>query len=947
MASGYRPRSARRERPYSTAYYGDEPGSSALSRPRAFTPGDYRRRDQDEREYARQGGTSYHDRAYDPRDRYEPSSRTARAQPPSQHRPISEDTATDRYVRLLERDVAALKEDLRLAREKADDPEVMRELRETRDQLRQATSHTAELEHKLTIVTERAEAAERLHDDLDHLREEARNQQLELAHLERDKSRAEETVAAIQAREDTLTEDVTRLRQSLQEADRRKDELQRELQDLQRSAAREKDSLALQHDRALSTAQHEIKALEQRLKTKDQELKAKTQTIESLQDKLRKEVDHSKQLSSQHDKTLHDVRQAKQAVEESLRDALQKVDAAQSEIALKADAVSSLEDQLSQQQARIEEQTGIIAALRDEVLGASADGASHTATIESLTSDLERTQSELQTSEDLRRASEEREAKSKVLYNEIAQLVGASEGQRLSGLVSTKVRELVGERDGLQAEVKLLKQDHQLTSQERQTSVVRAEHLERTIARAQEEKQKAESETVSLREELLARTRELKDSMLSQEAMVRDARALEDRIQRYEDIIAQKDRDLEDAERRAQHAVDDATAELEREREQQQRIKTLHQREVDRLKTESQFFSTQTKSDSVYADVCQRIALMLHVDPDVSASMHTQKLLGAVSELKSKVTKAEAEQQQKQQLLDTLSRPPTSFETASVSQLERQLSEAKVEHESFRREIARCLQLSHVYSDDDVLDGVRSFAHNAREHQEEPRKKPTPPSGRRNDGRTPSSRTHRGRPEPSRKERDTLKGTAEKAEHKAAQLKQKLETAMKTIESQDLWIEVLNQKLESSKSDMTPDTQAEITRLQEQVEYFKAQAATLETSLSRPGTMSASAGVASMDDVLAFKTTIENLESRLQNYIEFRTKIINALGMNVISATDREILDAIARIARSTSKGYKRDTDSEQDYRGYSASYSSSRLQHTQRLRGASRAQTAGYGAYP
>ena len=47
----------------------------------------------------------------------------------------------------------------------------------------------------------------------------------------------------------------------------------------------------------------------------------------------------------------------------------------------------------------------------------------------------------------------------------------------------------------------------------------------------------------------------------------------------------------------------------------------------------------------------------------------------------------------------------------------------------------------------------------------------------------------------------------------------------------------------------------------------------LETTASRPTTMDAMGGVASVDDVLAFKTTIENLESRLQSYIEFRTKV--------------------------------------------------------------------------
>jgi hypothetical protein len=172
-----------------------------------------------------------------------------------------------------------------------------------------------------------------------------------------------------------------------------------------------------------------------------------------------------------------------------------------------------------------------------------------------------------------------------------------------------------------------------------------------------------------------------------------------------------------------------------------------------------------------------------------------------------------------------------------------------------------------VHSDDDVLDQLRDFAKKVRVKEE-------PKSLKKNDKKSAQN--------------------AVEAKHKEQldKLKQKLSTALKTIESQDLWIDVLNQKMESVKGIDQEEFKSELSRMEEQVEYFKAQAQALE---SRPGTMEIGQSFASAEDILAFKATIESLEERLQRYIEFRTQVIQALGMNVISATDDEIFQAIRK----------------------------------------------------
>jgi hypothetical protein len=58
------------------------------------------------------------------------------------------------------------------------------------------------------------------------------------------------------------------------------------------------------------------------------------------------------------------------------------------------------------------------------------------------------------------------------------------------------------------------------------------------------------------------------------------------------------------------------------------------------------------------------------------------------------------------------------------------------------------------------------------------------------------------------------------------------------------------------------------------------------------------AAAASDSEVAGLKETIQKLETKVQRFVEFRERLIRALGIRAVSVPDSEILDRVESLAR-------------------------------------------------
>jgi len=125
-------------------------------------------------------------------------------------------------------------------------------------------------------------------------------------------------------------------------------------------------------------------------------------------------------------------------------------------------------------------------------------------------------------------------------------------------------------------------------------------------------------------------------------------------------------------------------------------------------------------------------------------------------------------------------------------------------------------------------------------------------------------------------------------------VKRRLQTALQTIESQDLWIELLNRKLSATGGDTTGG----------RMDHGQTGGSSRPGSPMRPPSCAAYAGsgMHMQGEVAALKNEVLDLEARLQKHIEFREKVIQVLGLRAISAPDYEILQTIEGLLRKAQR---------------------------------------------
>eukprot|EP00043_Microstomoeca_roanoka_P014084 m.138729 g.138729 ORF g.138729 m.138729 type:complete len:910 (+) comp15922_c0_seq2:343-3072(+) len=806
--------------------------------------------------------------------------------------------ASERYTRLLERDIESLRSELRAAREKAEDPQLLRELRDAQDALRREQQTVADLERQVAAAETTSAHLSRLQEECDKLRQDYRQQQLDATHMQRDLSHAQDAVLAAESREESLRTELARAREDLAARDQRASELQHELLQLKRQAERDKDTAGLQHNRELSALQLELSALQQKVASREHELKSREHTIETLQAQLKKEIDRSREMQNEHEKTATQLRQAREQLENSLRVAVQDNEAKGAAVANKESVIQMLEEQKKDMQTHIEDQSATIQTLRADISALTASQVDKDGEIAQLQSQLSSLEAQVQTSDQLRQAEEERLERQRNLYSELAEILRASEAQRQSGLVSSKAREVVAARDQLEAELQGLKKELAMVTRESAAKDTTIAQMERGAERAAADRERLDGEIAALREELLARTRELKDSTIAQESLTRETRLQEERISRYDELLAEKDRQIETLNHRLDDAKTDGDHKVDDMRTTITRAEELHQREVTRLKDEITHLKDMSRADRTYADVCHRISLFLHLDTDVTASTHAENLYHAIEALKRRAEAAEANanvwtmqpsrpataqhayDRFEYDRMDRMDRMRDDRDTRKrMAELEEDVVNARIEFESFRREIARAVHCTHPHDTEAILDAVAALE---QKH-----------------GRVNESTRRLGS---SRKNKD-IATRNEVQDQEVKKLKRKLAAALKTIESQEMWISTMEKKLKDHKGNAFAQHDEEIRQLQSEVAHWKQQVMIMEQS--RPGTaqLNNSYGGLSQTDLMAFRSTISELEGRLQKHIDFRAKVIRALGMTVISATDQEILQTIDGILTGRDRG--------------------------------------------
>eukprot|EP00045_Choanoeca_perplexa_P005203 m.44111 g.44111 ORF g.44111 m.44111 type:complete len:917 (-) comp12993_c0_seq1:81-2831(-) len=871
--------------------------ASGLSRATMATPAEYGRYDYQERvgdRYHRPRMNHYRD------DVGHAPVRTM----PAQER---NSESSERYVKLLERDIESLREELKAARERADNPELLRELRSVQDSLREETRKVHELESKLHQADETAERFESLQTDYAQLREELRQSQLDITQMERDLHHAQDGARSAEQRESTLADQIGRYKEEMHSVRAELVEAEQKASLAARQHLHDMETSALQHSRELTAAQNDVVTGRNELRNKDQELKAKQQSIDSLEERLRKEIDHSKELRASHDRALAELKEAKNTLETDLRSTMQQVGNSTAQIGRKDELIGLLEAECANKADRIAQNEDQLAAARQEASELHAQLATTAAERDGLQNKSEDLVNQLETSESLRKEADEREGKAQELYNELALALNATEAQRRSGLVTARAEEVMKRIKELEEAVADSKSEVDTLSLELGSKESKIEKLTHDLERLEGGKGGAEEQVSSLREELLTRTRELKDLTLAHEALHREQRQLLDKLNRVEEVLAQKDEHVEELRGQITLARTSGADKADELRKAVSEAEAGHSQEIRRLTQELSRMREQNMAEKQYADICRRLGRLLNIDPNMPAGTHGDRIYDTVADMNGKVQQTE-DLRRSQHMNTTLYPPPSrhglaetaQFNTgypsygtedplrassATLSIMRRELeqkdaeaAEIRIKMDAFVRDVGRAVDATDIHDVEQVLAAVKD-AVRARKSAHPPHNPPSSRTGRR---RAASNTSQRG----SKHDEDDYQ-----------KIKKKLTTALKTIESQDMWIDVLNRKLESSQGGSTGVVQTEMRRLEEQVSYLKQQLMARDSS--RPGTampayhsMVNGAGAA---DILAFKSTMSDLEARLSKHIEFRERVIQALGLSVISAPDEDILRAIHR----------------------------------------------------
>jgi chromosome segregation ATPase len=224
---------------------------------------------------------------------------------------------------------------------------------------------------------------------------------------------------------------------------------------------------------------------------------------------------------------------------------MQQVGNTTAQIGRKDELIGLLEAESSNKAERIAQYEEQLSALRKETSEMRAQLATVVGERDALLNKSEDYESQLETSESLRKEADEREARMQEQYDELALALNATEAQRRSGLVTARAEEVMKRVRELEDAVVDAKSEVDTLSLELGSKDGKIEKLTNDLHKLEGNKTSAQEQVSLLREELLTRTRELKDLTLAHEALHREQRQVLDKLGRVEEVLAQKEEHVE------------------------------------------------------------------------------------------------------------------------------------------------------------------------------------------------------------------------------------------------------------------------------------------------------------------------------------------------------------------------------------------------------------------
>eukprot|EP00055_Hartaetosiga_balthica_P008074 m.28948 g.28948 ORF g.28948 m.28948 type:complete len:878 (+) comp6106_c0_seq1:258-2891(+) len=794
-----------------------------------------------------------------------------------------------RYIRVLERDLDTLRSELQVAREKAHNPELVRELRDLHEELKREQQMNNDLEHQVSSLNHTVSNLEGVRDDFNVLSQSHHEQQRHVMDLEKEVHTLSSRVASAEDREQSLVSQLNDTREHLQHTELQLSEARGESVSQVRENKQKYEAALLDAERKHSTVVMELSSCKQRLAAKEKEVDMRSQTIESLQQRLSQNSAASKDAFADKDRVHSELRATINELEQSLRRQKQESDSHQRNTSMRDATITSLEEQkdslkthnselhnnLSTLQATIEELNSTIRKNADEIA--------------SLSSQVESGQRQVETLSSLRDEAESRCLKHRENYTAVSDILLASETQLQCGLVSTRAKDVMDSLDSSIKEVAELKSTIAILEREAAVRTTTIAQLEGSIERERVHRERMNADIEGLREELLGRTKELKEATLGQEMLTRETRTQEEKLARYEGVIEEKDKQIEDMHEVLSNLKNDNEDALTHTQRKINRLELTKDRELARLKNELMHHKDMNRNENMYAEVFMKMGRLLQIDPDLTASTHANNILRNIEQLKNRVESAENDAKFATQRLQEQSNEfershllfqqtaPVRYDRPATSghfPFKQNTEEIQRDHDEFRHSVARLIHCSRAYDDQSVIDSLKEYV---KTHLSSSSLQPSPPRSRR-------GRNHH-------KNDSLVRGRSDSSSHDVEKLKRKLDTALKTIESQDMWIDSLNQgDRKHNMSSLNMEKEGELQSLRAEVSQLRA------------SQRLASGGTLQSDDVLAFRNAITDLERRLQKHITFRSKIIQELGLSVISASDHEILTRIKSLVSPKKK---------------------------------------------
>lgn len=642
-----------------------------------------------------------------------------------------------------------------------------------------------------------------------------------------------------------LVRDVTAAREEARAATAKCDDLQRE-------AARIKESAGRVESLKVAEVQAEAALLKQEVRSRESHLAAQ-------QDQLRSEADRFRALSEQ----TEQLRRENDELRGRLQAAGDKCESTIAQSARRDELVKLLEADIGHKQQRLDQSERLVLTLQAQVGERDLLVQKWQTEAETRARSVAELEAQMRKLDAIRADLDTRGERSRMAFQEMCDAVGATDART----AATRLRELQTSEARLRQELQDTKQASDLRQYEVSTRAMAADQLRGDVTRLQEALRTKDGELAALREELVGRTRELRSLTVTHAGAEHTERSRADQLGRMQALLDQRDAALADRDRAAREQASRDQSALLEARNEGLRAHTEHARVVSGLQQRIGELEQQLRGDADYVDVCRRIGRLLCVDPTTSPAQHASGLVQAVERLcRDRDAEARFAREGSAGLGATGTLGSTglgmsgAFSTgghahhhhqpglpgaASEDYLKAQLLEseqrfvkAQVKLDTVLRDIARAMHIADTRDADTVVAEVAKLAKGKRT--------PAPPA-------TPQSTPQRP-------------GTARLSEKdKDRDVHAKLQTALDTIAQQDRWIASLRSR------DGAP-AQQELQTLRDEVARLRAQAAATD------------------------RGAVAELEARLQRHIDFRSALLRALQIPSVSATDEAVLRRVEQL---------------------------------------------------